>query len=67
MSKIKMSEPNDPKHFYPTIRGTKHVYTLQEGEKWAAIQDTVIIVHPDRQPKIIDSEGNERVIEFFPK
>lgn len=48
------------------ITGAKHVYTLQEGEQWAIYNDTVIVVHPDRKPKIVNSDGAVEELEFSP-
>ena len=47
--------------------GTKHIYTLKEGEKFALYGDHIIVIHPDRPPKIIDAKGNEIVLTFIPK
>jgi hypothetical protein len=38
--------------------GTKHIYTLQPGEKWTMFRDLIIVAHPDRQPKIIHPDGS---------
>lgn len=38
--------------------GTKHLYTLEDGEKWALFNGFFIVVHPEREPKIVDKDGN---------
>lgn len=48
------------------IKGTKFIYELQEGEQWAIIGDYVIIVHPDRKPKMINSDGKVEELDFYP-
>jgi hypothetical protein len=49
---------------YVKITGAKHIYTLKEGEQWAIVGDKVIIVHPERKPKMIDSDGTEVELEL---
>lgn len=39
------------------IPGTKIIYTLQPGEDWAFYKDSIIVIHPDRHPKIVHLDG----------
>lgn len=36
---------------------TKLIYELQEGEEWAVFNGYIIIVHPDKTPRIIGPDG----------
>lgn len=64
MSKIEISEPNNPKHFYRVIRGTKYLYTLMDDEKWAYVEEGVLVISPTRPPKIILADGSIKEIKI---
>jgi hypothetical protein len=47
------------------MTGTKVIYTLKDGEDWQFMPAGdgsfyMVIVHPDRPPKMIDRDGNEK-------
>lgn len=42
--------------------GTKLLYELKAGETWKIFKNQIIILHPERQPKIIHSDGTVEVI-----
>jgi hypothetical protein len=45
--------------------GVRRLYTLKQGERWALLDDDrVMVVHPDRPPKVVYSDG--RVEEIGP-
>jgi hypothetical protein len=45
--------------------GIHRLYTLKAGERWALLDDDrVIVVHPDRPPKVVYPDG--RVEEIAP-
>jgi hypothetical protein len=41
----------------------RHVYTLQPGEDWALFKGLLIVIHPERPPKIIREDGTEEGVE----
>ena len=48
-----------------TRPGVRLLYTLKRGERWALLDDDrVMVVHPDRPPKIVYPDG--RVEEIAP-
>jgi len=42
--------------------GAKFIYKLEDGERWAFFNGMLIIVHPERQPRIIDKDGNTIIL-----
>lgn len=40
----------------------KHIYTLQPGEEYKFWNGRIIVVHPDRPPKIVHSDGTTEII-----
>ena len=45
--------------------GVRLLYTLKRGERWALLDDDrVMVVHPDRPPKVVYPDG--RVEEIAP-
>ena len=43
----------------------KHLYTLEEGDKWCWIEDEIIITNPNKIPFSINLEtGEKKIIEF---
>ena len=46
------------------VNGFEHLYTLLEGEKWAKYKDFIIIIHPDREPRIIYKNGNIETLKL---
>jgi hypothetical protein len=45
--------------------GVTRLYTLKQGERWALLDDDrVMVVHPDRPPKVVYPDG--RVEEIAP-
>ena len=46
-------------------KGVRLLYTLKRGERWALLDDDrVMVVHPDRPPKVVYPDG--RVEEIAP-
>ena len=46
-------------------KGVRLLYTLKRGERWALLdEDRVMVVHPDRPPKVVYPDG--RVEEIAP-
>ena len=43
----------------------KHIYTLKEGESCTFYNGVIIVVHPDRPPKIIHSDGVEEEMRLY--
>ena len=41
------------------MRGTKFVCELFPGDQWTFFQGYVVIVNPDRPPRMVDLDGNE--------
>lgn len=39
------------------VNGMKLIYTLQPGEQYAIYRGSIIVVHPDRPPKIVTQDG----------
>jgi hypothetical protein len=38
--------------------GIRRLYTLKRGERWALLDDDcVMVVHPDRSPKVVYPDG----------
>jgi hypothetical protein len=44
--------------------GFKHIYTLKEGEDYCFYKGQPVVVHPDRLPKIVKSDGTEHPIKL---
>jgi hypothetical protein len=45
--------------------GVSRLYTLKQGERWTLLDDDrVMVVHPDRPPKVVYPDG--RVEEIAP-
>ena len=43
------------------------LYTLKRGERWALLDDDrVMVVHPDRPPKVVYPDGRVEEIEPTP-
>ena len=44
--------------------GAGRLYTLKQGERWALLDDDrVMVVHPDRPPKVVYPDGRVEEIE----
>lgn len=47
----------------PSIKiPARFVYELKPGEKWMFFGECLIVVHPDRLPKLIHPDGREEEI-----
>jgi hypothetical protein len=47
--------------------GVRRLYTLKRGERWALLEnDRVMVVHPDRPPKVVYPDGRVEEIEPTP-
>lgn len=48
------------------VRGTKFVCELFPGDQWIVFKGYVVIVNPDRPPRMLDADGNGVVLTFAP-
>ena len=47
--------------------GVRRLYTLKQGERWTLLdRDRVMVVHPDRPPKVVYPDGRVEEIEPTP-
>jgi hypothetical protein len=47
--------------------GIGRLYTLKRGERWALLDDDcVMVVHPDRPPKVVYPDGRVEEIALTP-
>lgn len=45
------------------MNGIRHIYTLQDGEDFRFFSNgPIVVVHPDRPPKIINADGTVDVL-----
>lgn len=52
----------DPEQPLPGMRGMKVLYTLEPGESYKFWDGRIIVVHPDRPPKIVHADGTTEII-----
>jgi hypothetical protein len=47
--------------------GVRRLYTLKQGERWTLLdRDRVMVVHPDRPPRVVYPDGRVEEIEPTP-
>lgn len=56
-------EKNRTIYMYTKREGV-YLYTLQDGEDWRLYRDMIIVVHPERRPKIVHKDGTVEEIDL---